>query len=65
MSKSYAKDLLLQIRYPYTAGIIAVVWLGSAVLVAIDRSLPLEELVVTNAVATAILALLGFSTGRR
>ncbi len=31
------KDFILFIKYPYTAGVIATIWLGSAILMAINR----------------------------
>jgi hypothetical protein len=65
MAKLRTKDLLFQVRYPYTAGMIAIIWLGSAVLVAIDHSLPLSELVVFNSAASVIVALLGFPSLKR
>ena len=39
------KEFLLFIKYPYTAGVIATMWLGSAALLAIDRELPLVRIV--------------------
>jgi hypothetical protein len=58
-------NLLFQIRYPYTAGVIATIWLGTAALLAIDDSLPLKQLVISDCIASIIIALLGFRTPRR
>lgn len=40
------KDLILFVKYPYTAGIIATIWLGSAIMYLIhqDRSVSWENL---------------------
>jgi hypothetical protein len=54
------KDLILFIKYPYTAGVIAVVWLGSAALLAIDRNLSLVGIVVINMFCSILIAGFGF-----
>jgi hypothetical protein len=54
------KEFLLFIKYPYTAGVIATMWLGSAALIAIDRDLPLVRIVAINMVVTIIIAGFGF-----
>lgn len=54
------KEFLLFIKYPYTAGAIGVVWLGSAALLAIDRDLPLVRVVVINMIVSVIIAGFGF-----
>lgn len=54
------KEFILFIKYPYTAGIIATIWLGSVALIAIDRSLPVIRVIIINMVATCIVAVLGF-----
>lgn len=55
------KDFILFIKYPYTAGVIITIWLGSAALMAINRSLPAIQVVVIDMVVTVIIALLGFN----
>lgn len=54
------KDFILFIKYPYTAGIIATIWLGSVGLLAIDRDLKVARIIVINMIATCIIASLGF-----
>lgn len=54
------KEFLLFIKYPYTAGVIATMWLGSAALVAIDRDLPLIRIVMVNMIVTIVIAGFGF-----
>lgn len=54
------KEFLLFIKYPYTAGVIATMWLGSAALLAIDRELPLVRIVMINMIVTIIVAAFGF-----
>lgn len=55
------KDFILFIKYPYTAGVIITIWLGSAALMAINRGLPVIKVVIIDMVATIIIALLGFN----
>jgi hypothetical protein len=58
------KDFVLYIKYPYTAGVIATVWIGSAILFGMDRDLPAITMVVINCVVTYLVALIGFREGR-
>lgn len=58
------KDFLLFIKYPYTAGIIAVIWLGSAALLAIADNLDLIPVLVIDLLATIIIAIFGFNDKR-
>jgi hypothetical protein len=59
------KEWVIQLRYPYTAGVIAVIWLGTAVLAVIRPEASIETLIVLAAAATIIIALVGFSSSRR
>ncbi len=59
------KEWVIQLRYPYTAGVIAVIWLGTAVLAVIRPEGSIETLIVLAAAATIIIALVGFSSSRR
>ena len=54
------KDVILFIKYPYTAGVIAVIWLGSAALLAIDKDLSLVGIVSIDMFASIIIAGFGF-----
>ena len=54
------KEFLLYLKYPYTAGIIACIWVGSAVMLWLDPKLPVALILSVNAVATLLLALVGF-----
>jgi hypothetical protein len=59
------KELVLQVRYPYAAGVIAAIWIGTALLVAVNNSLPLAQLIIANSVASIIIAVVGFSPPKR
>jgi hypothetical protein len=54
------REFILFIKYPYTAGTIGVIWLGSAALLAIDESLPLVGIVIINMLASVVIAGFGF-----
>jgi len=54
------KDVILFIKYPYTAGVIGTIWLGSAVLMTLSRGLNAVDIVVINLLATIVLAFIGF-----
>ena len=53
-------QILLFIKYPYTAGVIATVWLGSAILMAMNTGLNGVNIVIINMATSIILALIGF-----
>jgi len=54
------KEILLFIKYPYTAGVIATIWLGTAILMAINHNLPAIRMVIIDMLASVILAFIGF-----
>lgn len=55
------KELLLFIKYPYTAGIIAIIWLGTALLMAIHRELDGVRMVIIDMVVSVVIAAIGFN----
>lgn len=54
------KDFILFIKYPYTAGVIVTIWLGSAALIAINEDLPMIRIVIINMLASVFIAFFGF-----
>ena len=54
------RDFLLFIKYPYTAGIIAIIWLGSAIFLILAEDLNLIHVVAIDLFATIIIAFFGF-----
>lgn len=58
------RSLVLQVRYPYTAGVIMTIWLGTTALLAIQPDLPLEKLVILDSITSVIIAIIGFSSPR-
>ncbi len=55
------KEFMLFIKYPYTAGVIATIWIGSAFLMAINRDLPGTKIVIINMLVSVVIAFIGFS----
>jgi hypothetical protein len=58
------KDVILFVKYPYTAGVIATMWLGTAFLLAINDGLDVINVVIINMAASCVVALLGFRGGQ-
>lgn len=56
------KEFILFIKYPYTAGVIATIWLGSAVLIAINHELPIVAIVIIDMAASVIISAVGFTS---
>lgn len=52
--------LLFATPYPYTCGIIALIWGSGAVLLKADPQLALGVVLITNSLATLIVASIGF-----
>lgn len=61
-NQSFIKSLLLHIRYPWTAVVILIIWIGLAVVVGFIQpsTTDLMILIGANGVATLIIALVGF-----
>jgi len=58
------KNFLLHIRYPYTAIIIAVMWIGMAIIMIEQKGEYLEFYITTIMLATLFIAFRGFKTFR-
>jgi hypothetical protein len=58
------KEFILFIKYPYTAGTIATIWLGSAVLMAINHDLPIVAMVIIDMAVSVIIAGFGFNSSK-
>lgn len=51
---------IMATTYPYTAGVLAVMWIGSALLLHLDSNLSFDTVIITNVVTTLIVANIGF-----
>ncbi|MEJ0072586.1 MAG: hypothetical protein WDN27_00600 [Candidatus Saccharibacteria bacterium] len=54
------KDFIFFIKYPYTAGTIGTIWLGSAILILLSRDVSAFRIVLINVIATVLIAAIGF-----
>ncbi len=59
---NFTKNLILHIRYPWTALVIFILWLGIAILCMIENYSSDNIIILTSisGIATLILALIGF-----
>jgi hypothetical protein len=58
-------SLFVYAKYPSVAGIISVIWLGTAVLILNDSSLPALTMIRINIVVSVLIGLIGFRVDRR
>lgn len=58
------KDIALYIKHPYTAGTIAIIWIGTLGIYATDQKLPIVTMVFINTIVSLILSFLGFRPSR-
>ncbi len=54
------KLIIFATSYPYAAGIIAIVWLGSVILLKLDNGMALGGVLFLNVVVTLVVAIIGF-----
>lgn len=53
---------LLFLKYPYSTGVLACIWIGSAVMIFIDRSMPVLLMITTNMIISWLITWLGFQS---
>lgn len=51
---------IMATTYPYTAGVLAIMWVGSALLLSIDKNLAFDTVIITNVITTIIVSNVGF-----
>jgi len=57
-------EIILFVKHPYAAGVIAVQWIASTILFALDRDLPIIRIVMFNMATSFIVAMFGFRSKR-
>ena len=62
---NFMKSLLLHIKYPYTALIIAVMWIGMATIIWIQSATEVELLITATAVCSLVVAIIGFASPKK
>lgn len=60
-----AKSILAHIKYPYTAAIIAMVWIGMALWLATAGGANFDVLIVATAGVSLVIAMIGFSSPKK
>jgi hypothetical protein len=65
MNGNLAKNLLMHIKYPYTAVIISIMWIGMALIIGIQNNPDVELLVLLTAASSLIVAGMGFSSPKK
>jgi hypothetical protein len=58
------KSIALYIKHPYTAGTIAIIWVGTLGLYVTDQKLPIVRMVFVNTIASLMLSYVGFRPSR-
>lgn len=58
------KDVILFVKYPYTAGVIATMWLGTAIILGISADLDVINVMIINLLASSVIAVIGFRGGQ-
>lgn len=58
------KSWVAQVRYPYSAGILAIVWIGSAIIATITPNLSVILLLTSLIVMSLAIAIIGFAPSR-
>ncbi|MDQ5885615.1 MAG: hypothetical protein QG628_12 [Patescibacteria group bacterium] len=53
---------LLFLKYPYSAGVLACIWVGSAAMIFIDRSMPVLLIITINVITSWLITWLGFQS---
>ena len=62
MSNNLLKSLILHIKYPYTALVIALIWLGISIIIGIQPDPQADLLIISAAATSLIIAIIGFSS---
>ncbi len=57
------KDLLLYIKQPYAAGVIACMWFGLVSFIAVDPELPAVQMTALTMAASIVVAIKGIRGG--
>lgn len=61
MNNKFLKNIMIHIKYPYTAFVIAIMWVGMAIIISRQPD-NLETLVIATSICTLIVAFIGFKS---
>ncbi|MCL2869844.1 hypothetical protein FWF48_03505 [Candidatus Saccharibacteria bacterium] len=65
MANNFVRNLLIHIKYPYTALVISAMWISMAFIIGLQEHPQTELLVVLTAICSLIVAVVGFSSPKR
>jgi hypothetical protein len=52
------------LKYPYATAVMACVWIGSAIMVFIDKNLPILTILIVNILFSWLISWLSFRSGK-
>lgn len=55
------RNLIVHVKYPYTAATIATMWLGMAIIIGLQQSPDVELLLTATATCSLVVAIIGFT----
>jgi hypothetical protein len=59
------KNLLVFAKYPSVAGIIISIWVGSGILIFLERDLPIVTIIEVNLLASFVIGAIGFRVDKK
>lgn len=59
MKNKVFKNVMVHVRYPYTALVIAIMWIGIAMIIASQKE-NMEILISATSICTLVVAVIGF-----
>lgn len=60
-NNKFMKNMIIHIKYPYTALIITIMWIGMAIIISKQQK-NLETLIIATSLATLVIATVGFKS---
>lgn len=62
-NNNFLKNILIHIKYPYTALIIAVMWISIAIII-IEQNVNIDLLLICTTICTVIISFFGFRSSK-
>jgi len=54
---------LMFLKYPYSTAVLVCFWIGSAIMLFIDKDLPILPIIITDIISSWIISWLSFRSG--
>ncbi|MDE5540022.1 MAG: hypothetical protein K2J20_06005 [Bacilli bacterium] len=65
MKPTKLNNIIFHIRYPYAALIIAIMWIGMAIIIVNQENPQTETLIIATCICTLIIAFTGFKSPKQ